>query len=218
MSQNMVVFLHGFASSGQGAKAQYLGQKFSALPGVDFHAFDFNPTPRDFEYMTITGSINRLRQYLCDHGLLSRDVGIIASSMGALVGLHYASRFGGVGNMLFLAPALSYLSRGGLSEAEFERWAQRGTIPVFHFAYQREIPLRYDLEVDGRRYAGPVPPAAPLTIVHGKNDEVIPSGRSRDYAARFPERVRLVEVDSDHRLNDRLDLIWEYAQSLFLKD
>ena len=60
MNRKHLIFLHGFASSGQGAKAQFLRQKCYALPDVEFHAIDFNPTPRDFEFMTVTGMINRL--------------------------------------------------------------------------------------------------------------------------------------------------------------
>ncbi len=61
MTKQTVFYLHGFASSGQGAKAQYFRSKFEPLSEVTFHAFEFNPTPTDFQYMTITGLINRLR-------------------------------------------------------------------------------------------------------------------------------------------------------------
>ncbi len=37
----------------------------------------------------------------------------------------------------------------------------------------------------------------------------MPIAGSRTYAARFPEQVTLIEVDSDHRLGDQLDLIWQ---------
>ena len=86
MTQETVLLLHGFASSGNSTKAQYLRERFKALPNVDFHAVDFNPTPRDFEYMTVTGMINRLRQYVLDHDF--QRVFIVGSSMGALVGLN----------------------------------------------------------------------------------------------------------------------------------
>ena len=207
-----VLFLHGFASSGQGTKAQFFRKKFSALPQVDFHAFDFNPTPQDFEYMTLTGLINRLRQYLLDQRLASTEINFIASSMGALVGSNYAHRFGRVEKMLFLAPALYYAPR---LMGKVENWEQSGSAPVFHFAFEKEIPLRYDLDADGRRYTQPVPPAAPLTIIHGQHDEVVPVQHSRDYAASYPEKVRLLEVDSDHRLNDQLEFVWEQARSFF---
>jgi pimeloyl-ACP methyl ester carboxylesterase len=113
-----VLYLQGFASSGQSTKARYFGEKLKAFPRVEFHIVDFNPTPKDFEYVTTTGLINRLRQYVLDHHLENNS--IIGSSYGELVALHYAHRFGGVEKMLLLAPGLTWLS-GGLSEKELEQ-------------------------------------------------------------------------------------------------
>jgi pimeloyl-ACP methyl ester carboxylesterase len=180
---------------------------------VAFHAIEFNPTPTDFEYMTLTGLINRLRQYILDHD--QDNISLIGSSLGALVGLHYAHRFGGVDRMLLLAPALSYLA-GRRSRAEFEQWKREGSVKVAHYAFQQEVPLRYDYHLDGLRYLEAVPPPAPLMIIHGRKDEVVPIEHSREYAAEFPDQVQLVEVDSDHRLNDRLDLIWGQVQVFLL--
>jgi predicted esterase YcpF (UPF0227 family) len=61
-----LVFLHGFLSSARGSKSRFLAEKLAATPDADFHAIELNPTPRDFEYMTVTGQINRLRQYVLD--------------------------------------------------------------------------------------------------------------------------------------------------------
>ena len=213
MDKKTILLLHGFASSGRSTKAQYFREKFKVLPEVGFHAIDFNPTPTDFEYMTVTGMINRLRQYVLDHRL--ETLSLIGSSLGGLVGLHYAHRFGGVEKMLLLAPGLSWLS-GGLSEDEIEQWKKAGVGPVFHYAFERELPVRYDLHVDGLRYLEPIPPATPITIIHGRNDDVVPVDHSREYAANFPDRVHLIEVDAGHDLNDHLDLIWEYVRSFLL--
>jgi hypothetical protein len=213
VEKKTILLLHGFASSGQSTKAQYFREKFKALPQVEFHAIDFNPTPKDFEYVTTTGLINRLRQYVLDHHL--ENVSIIGSSYGGLVGLHYAHRFGGVEKMLLLAPGLVWLS-GGLSEEELEHWEKAGSEPVSHYAFEKEIPLRYDLHVDGLRYLEPIPPATPITIIHGRNDNVVPIDHSRKYAANFPDMVHLIEVDADHDLNDRLEFVWGHVQSFLL--
>ena len=213
MDNKTVLFLHGFASSGQSTKAQYLRERFKALPQVEFQAIDFNPTPRDFEYMTVTGLINRLRQYVLDHRL--ENLSLIGSSLGGLIGLHYAHRFGGVEKMLLLAPGLSWLS-GGLSEKELEQWKKAGVGPVFHYAFEKELPVRYDLHVDGLCYLEPIPPTTPITIIHGRNDDVVPIDNSRKYAANFPDKIRLIEVDADHTLNDLLPFIWEHIQSFLL--
>ncbi len=207
-----ILYLHGFASSAQCTKAQYLREKLKAFQ-VEFHAVDFNPTPKDFEYMTTTGMINRVRQYVLDHDL--EDVHVIGSSYGGLIAVHFAHRFGGVEKMLLLAPGLTWLS-GGLTEQALEGWKKAGVAPVFHYAYEREIPVRYDLQADGLRYLEPVPPAAPSIIIHGHDDKSVPIEPSRAYAADFPDLVRLIEVDADHDLNGHLEFIWEYVQSFLL--
>ncbi len=214
MNRKHLIFLHGFASSGQGAKAQFLRQKCYALADVEFHAIDFNPTPRDFEFMTVTGMINRLRQFILDRQL--DNIRLIGSSMGALVALNYAHRFQDVENLLLLAPALTY--RFGDNRTESKQWQETGVGPVFHFAFEKEVPLRYAFEEDGLKYADPVPPPVKTMIVHGRSDDILPIQNSRDYAAAYPNLVQLIEVASDHRLNDKLDLIWEQAAAFSLAD
>ena len=213
MDKKIVLYLHGFASSGQGTKAQYFRSQFGPFPHVTFHALEFNPTPADFEYMTITGLINRLRQYLL--GQQPGKISFIGSSLGALAALHYAHRFGGVERMLLLAPALTYLT-GNYTEAQLLQWQREGAINAAHYAFEREAPLRYDYHLDGLRYLQPVPPPAPMMIIHGRNDEVVPIENSRRYVAGYPDQTQLVEVESDHRLNDQLDLIWHYVLSFLL--
>jgi pimeloyl-ACP methyl ester carboxylesterase len=215
MADKTILFLHGFASSAQTTKAQYFREKFKALPHVEFRAIDFNPTPKDFEYMTTTGLIDRLRQYVLDHHL--GEFSIIGSSYGGLISLHYVHRFGGVEQMLLLAPGLRWLS-GRLSEEELEQWKEAGALPVLHYGFEKEIPIRYDLQVDGIRYLEFISPPAPILIIHGCNDTTVPTEHSRKYAADFPDRVHLVEVDADHDLNGHLPFIWEHVQSTLLSD
>ena len=213
MDDMMLLFLHGFASSAQTTKARYLRAKLAAFPEVTFDALDFNPTPQDFEYMTTTGQIDRLRQYVLDRGW--QRFSIIGSSFGGLIALHYAHRFGGVDRMLLLAPVLHWLS-GRMADGTLEQWQQAGTLPTFHYAFDRELPLRYDLEVDGQRYLEPIPPPTPVTIIHGDTDRNVPTDHSRSYAASFPGQVHLVEMQAGHDLNGHLDLIWSYVESFLL--
>lgn len=117
--------------------------------------------------------------------------------------------------MLLLAPGLRWLS-GGLSGEQLEMWKRAGALPVTHNAFQKEILVRYDLQVDGSRYIQPVLPASPMTIIHGRNDTTVAIDDSRAYAVEHPERVQLIEVEADHDLNGHLDLIWEYVQSFLL--
>lgn len=208
-----IILLHGFASSAQGTKGTYLNQQFAHFPGVAFYAFDFNPTPLDFEYMTVTGMINRLRQFILDRQ--PEALSLIGSSMGGLVGLNYAHRFGQVDRLLLLAPALTYLP-GQHSQSEAQTWREKGTTQMLHYGFGRSVPMRYDLEVDGRFYLDAPPPPCPVTIIHGRSDAVVAIEGSRSYAGRYPDQVHLIEVDAGHDLNGHLERIWHEVQENML--
>ena len=208
-----IILLHGFASSGNSTKARFLRQKFVNSTDVSFHAFDFNPTPIDFEFMTVTGMINRLRQTIVDRQL--ENASLIGSSMGALVGLNYAHRYGGIDRLLLLAPALSYFSGSREEEAARDLDPNRTEL-VQHYAFDQKIPLRAEIDIDGLLYRVPVPPPVPITIIHGRFDDVVPIAHSQNYAEKYPEQVNLIEVDADHPLHDQLDVMWHQIQQFLL--
>jgi hypothetical protein len=176
------------------------------MPDVTFHAIEMAPTPADFTYQTITGMINRLRQYILDRELAG--VSLIGSSMGGLVSLNYAHRFPGVARLLLLAPALTYIS-GERVGMPVDEWLEEGEGNLFHFGFQQNIPLRYDFEQDGRFYQTTPPPPAPITILHGTQDEVVPVTASRAYAQAYPQQVQLIEVEAGHDINAYLSQMWE---------
>ncbi|TAN41618.1 MAG: esterase [Nitrospirae bacterium] len=213
MTKETILHLHGFASSGNSAKALYLRERFGERSDVEFLTPDFNPTPRDFEFLTVTGMINRLRQYILDRNLST--ISISASSLGCLVALHYARRFGGVNKLLLLAPVLSFSSLS-FPEESLAKWKQEGAVTIPHYGFKADLRLRYDFCQDGLAYLEQVPPPALMRILHGKNDATIPIQNSRDYAAAHPGLVTLTEPDSDHALLDCLDLIAGQSASFLL--
>ena len=149
MESTAIIFLHGLASSSRSTKAKYLQEKSESLSGVDFYALDLNPTPTDFRYLTTTGALNRLRQYILDRQL--RTVRLIGSSFGGLVAIYYAHRFGDIDRMLLLAPLLQW-ELDWLSEDEIEQWHEQGTIGIDHYGFGGKITLDYGFCVDGQRY------------------------------------------------------------------
>jgi len=212
MTERTVLFLHGFASSDQGEKAVFLGDKFQELEGIRYYAINFNPTPGDFEHMTITGMVNRLRQFILDREV--NEVDFIGSSMGALVALHYGRVFG-VRRLLLAAPLLYYQSLG-MSDQVLSWWEKRGTVEIDHYAFAGQLPLQYDFHLDGQRYEDMIEPPAPTAILHGWNDEQVPIEDSRYYAEQYPDLVHLKEVNADHRLRDQLEVLWGMVETFLL--
>lgn len=209
-----IVHLHGFASSSGSTKAQYLAERLGSYHDVDFHPFDFCPTPKDFEFMTVTGMISRLRQFLLDNP--GEPLYLIGSSMGAMVALHYAHRFGSVRKMLLLAPALVHPA-ATMDRNDYPEGDHDSTFLIHHYAFQRDLPIRYAYFYDGLYYLEPPPPPAPILIIHGRSDEVVPIAHSQDYAVRH-DQVELLAVDSGHQLNDNLSTIWEQVQLFLLEE
>lgn len=210
MVKRSILFLHGFASSDQATKAKYLRERLETEAGLRLHAINFNPTLTDFEWMTPTGMINRVRQYVLDHDL--EPLAILGSSLGGLVTMNYAHRYGSVEKIVLFAPLLRWTPI--LSPEEMARWEEEGSIRVSHYALPGKPPLRFDFQVDGRRYSEWVPPAAPTIIIHSRDDGIVPIAGSRAYAAQYPDRVRLLELKSaGHDMNEHLPTIWEQVRS-----
>ncbi len=212
MTDRAVIFLHGFASSNQGEKAKYLREAFQQVDSASLWAINFNPTPQDFKHMTITGMINRLRQFVLERDLA--QVHLIGSSMGALVALHYGQIYP-VGRNLLLAPLLYYQSLG-MSDEVVSWWEKRGTVEIDHYAFPGQLPLAYTFHVDGLQYEDVIPPPAPTKIIHGWNDDQVAIEDSRFYAEKYAQQVDLKEVNSDHRLADQLGVMWSAVENFVL--
>ncbi len=208
-----IIFLHGFLSAANGRKSQYIAPRIAALPDVTFHAFAFSPELIDFEHLTVTGMINRLRQYVLANGL--RDVSLIGSSMGGLVALNYANMYGGVERLLLLSPALIYYSKARVG-LPIEQWRERGSGELFHYGFNRTVKLRATLDKDGRLYQTSPSPPVPIHIIHGSQDTIAPVEDSRRYVAHYPQQTELTEVEAEHNIDDHLDVVWEVVEQFLL--
>ena len=199
-----VIYLHGFASSAQNSKGLKLLNKSETTNNISFISFDFNPKASDFSNMTITGMINRLRQFILDREI--SNCYLVGSSLGGLVALHYTKQYGGIRKMLLLAPALRQILKHDENNNPIDYPDSK---PVFHYAFNKELPLFNSFIYDAKQYEGMIEPPVEIEIIHGVQDDVVPIAESRNFAALYPEKVHLIEVNSGHRLEDQIDLIWD---------
>ncbi len=199
------IYLHGFASGPQSAKAKDLGDRFQSI-GIPLIVPDLNQD--DFSHLTLTRQIQQMEAELLSS---SQPVTLIGSSFGGLTAVWLAERLSQVQRLILLAPAFQFLTHWlpRLSIAQAHHWQSDRYLPVYHYRDQRMLPLHYDFVTDAAQYDEThLQRPVPTLILHGQQDDVIPMQSSRDYAQSRPW-VELVELESDHALTNVQTEIWE---------
>lgn len=196
------VYLHGFASSPQSGKAQFFRTRM-AEGGTDLiiPALDNG----DFEHLTISGQLQ-----VIDAAVSGAPTVLFGSSLGGYLAALYAARHPNIEKLILLAPAFQFPERWRrrYSAEELESWRRNGSVPVFHFGFQREVPLAYALMEDSLAYEGEPAFAQPALVLHGTLDPVVPADVSKDFAAQHPN-VTLRLFESGHELTDVLEDLWQ---------
>jgi len=196
------VYLHGFASSPQSSKAQSYRKRFAEKGlALEIPTLDGG----DFTHLSITGQLQIVHAAVAGEATV-----LIGSSLGGYLAALYAARHANIGKLVLLAPAFQFPSRWRqrYSSQELARWQQDGSVPVFHYGYNREIPLGYQIMEDSRNYEDEPEFAQPALVLHGRWDTVVPAEISTAYATRHPN-VILRLFDSGHELTDVLEDLWE---------
>ncbi len=198
------IYLHGFASSPNSNKANYILERF-AENKIKLEIPDLNCD--DFYHLTITRQLNQVVASFEQ----KKDLTIIGSSLGGLTAAYIGEEFLQVKRLILLAPAFGFLSHWlpTLGTEVIQRWQQEKYIMVHHYGEQRELPLSYDFLTDANQYQEQVlQRAIPTLILHGQHDEVIPIQASRDFAQKR-SWVELIELNSDHALSNVMMEIWQ---------
>lgn len=203
------IYLHGFASCPQSAKAIDLVAKLAKL-GIFLAVPDLNQG--DFSHLTITRQLEQVAQLFPPP---ETPVTLIGSSLGGLTAAWLGQKYWQVQRLVLLAPAFGFLEHWlpKLGEIQLQEWQRSGYLPVYHYGKGSSLPLHYKFLEDANLYQEiQLTRPVPTLILHGRQDEVIPIKSSRDYASIRPW-VQLVELDSDHALADAMPEIWQEIRS-----
>lgn len=201
------IYLHGFASSPQSAKAQALKARFQAI-GQPLLIPDLNQA--DFYNLTLTRQIQQVRSLFSD-----QPVTLIGSSLGGLTAAWVGEQCEQVDRLVLLAPAFQFLAHWlpRLGEDQVRAWQATGALPVYHYAEQKTLPLNYQFITDAAQYPDDqIKRPVPTLILHGVQDDVVPVQASRDFAAQ-KSWVKLLELESDHALGNVEPEIWQALQT-----
>nr|WP_254174871.1 YqiA/YcfP family alpha/beta fold hydrolase [Planktothrix pseudagardhii] len=213
MKMATYIYLHGFASSPFSTKAQYLRDRFAS---VDIHLNIPDLNQGDFSHLTLT---RQLQQIESEFFPSASPCVVIGSSFGGLTAAWLAEKNLSVEQLILLAPAFNFLSEWvlKLGTEKLNHWKNQGDLSIYHYAEKRNLPLHYQFIEDLSQYSDQqLQREIPTLIIHGIDDEVIPIQASRNYAAQRPW-VKLVEMESDHSLENVLEEIWHEIQR-FLKE
>jgi uncharacterized protein len=199
------LYLHGFASSARSAKANFFRARFQEL-GIDLAIPDLNG--EDFSTLTLSRQIEQVaREYLAPNSPTT----VIGSSLGGFMAAWLAQEYASVRRLVLLAPAFGFLEQNR-DEKLLQEWERSGWLLVYHYGYERSIPVHYEFLRDLQRYREPEPIRdLPTLILHGRSDEVIAIDWVREYQKARPW-VQLIELDSDHSLTDVMPRIWSEIQ------
>lgn len=205
------IYLHGFASSPNSIKAEYIYTQFQNYQ-IPLIIPDLNGG--NFSQLTLTRQIQQVAALFENS---QTPVRLIGSSLGGLTAATLGQKYSQIERLVLLAPAFGflYLWLSQLGEAQVKQWEETGCLLVYHYGEKRSLPLNYQFVENIKQYSlNELNRPIPTLILHGRYDEVIPIEFSRNYASERPW-VKLIELESDHSLTNVLPEIWQAIQEFF---
>ncbi len=204
MKPSQYIYLHGFASSPNSIKAQYLNDHFKEHQ-IFLTIPDLNQG--NFSNLTLT---RQLKQVSGEFINAQTPVTLIGSSLGGLTAAWLGEKYPQVQRLILLAPAFGFLDRwlDKLGEANVKQWRETGELLIYHYKEKRSLPLNYQFVTDVSQYQDQqLQRPLPTLILHGKHDEIVPISYSYDFTEQRPW-IQLKTLNSDHGLTDVMEDIW----------
>jgi uncharacterized protein len=202
------LYLHGFASSPNSYKAQFMRRKFTDI-GLNLDIPDLNLT--DFSTVTLSDQL----EYLQQNYLQSLEpVTVIGSSLGGFLGVQLAAQNTLVQKLILFAPAFGFSQRIAkvLGNDNVAKWQQEDVREFYHYGLKRNVNLHFNFFADAQKYSeAKLTRSLPTLIFHGIHDDVVPAFLSEDFAQRRSQ-VTLKLLDDDHALGKDLETIWQDIQ------
>lgn len=209
----VVVYVHGFGSSGFGEKGDFFSACLADL-GLPFCRFDLRghgESGGELADITVSRNLLDLRAVIADLRRRGFHRFVVAgSSYGALTSLVHCSREPqGIVAGVFIAPAIGIADsiRRREGEERLAAWESAGEAPLA----EGKGRLSWGFYEDAIRWSGPGIArglVTPCLLFHGLCDEEVDWSGVLDFAMRAASVEVHGFIDGDHRLIDHLPRIW----------
>jgi pimeloyl-ACP methyl ester carboxylesterase len=186
------LYLHGFASGPASFKAVYIKERLAEC-GVELVIPDLNVP--SFEHMTLTAMLEVAEKHLPERTV------VWGSSLGGYLATYLAhSRPEKVERLVLLAPAFDFpVSFPIRTRGAEEAWGAGKSVPIYHHASKRDLPLAGDLQKDCAKYPASPEVKCPALVVAASRDETIPFSSIERWVKRHPQAT-LDQVDDQHEM------------------
>lgn len=202
------IWLHGFASSPQSGKGQYVRKRLEER-GAHLVLPDLNE-PSFFD-LTVTRMLTQLDVLAQGEG----RVVLFGSSLGGLTAATWAALHPErMAALVLLAPAFDLGPRwaGRMEPGELARWRSEGRLAFDHWARGRKEDLSVRFLDDALAHESFPLPHCPTLVIQGALDETVTPDLAREFARRMNGRARLVELQQGHELNGDLPGLWRLIE------
>jgi alpha-beta hydrolase superfamily lysophospholipase len=202
-----VIYLHGFGSSPAAPKPEFFQAQLEKL-GVSVAIPDLNGD--SFEKMTLTSQMQILEENVAQTKP-GRKIILIGAGMGGLLAVYEQQKNSAVAGLILLSPGFSLLRRwhAVLGHEELEQWRKKGSMEVYNYAQDRDMPLSYEFYTDAQKYqTEDLTVSCPTLVFHGKHSALVEPDVSKKFAKKNPQNVELHMLDDDELMSS-LDFVWE---------
>lgn len=210
------IYLHGFASGPVSTKARFLSSRLRELE-LTVHVPDLNGN--SFSELTISNQLSIVRRVI-EANTGGSPLFLVGSSMGGLLATMIAAECEQVAALILLAPGFGLNRRWHelLSPEQFNSWRDRGSIEVYNYVADRNLPLNYSFIEDAQTHqTDSLRVSVPTLVIHGQRDEVVPITESKSFVSNNPSIAELCVMNSDHNLIDVLPDIWDLIHKFLQK-
>lgn len=204
-------YLHGFASGSESKKGQDLAERLA--PAIELKRPNLNNP--SFSKLTYDGMLEAVDQL--DAAVDDEPWRFVGSSLGGYIAARWTElNPDRVDSLVLLCPGFDMASRWRviLGDERLKEWREEGDF-LFFDAEGTFKAVHWELYRQARDDHPKFPEVSvPVTIVHGRNDEIVKIELSRQYAEAH-DNVELVEVDDEHTLYESVDEIERVCRNMW---